>query len=318
MEFKDKEDKKKVIPLGAWLPWLPLLILGFMAVTRANGLGGGLVPLAFYLPVSFLLGAIVVFLYRKNKAAKNVAALILFGGPAFALMIEQTESRYRVSSAKAAQEMLREYCAEQAGSVVYRTAKDVEGVFQMEYREDYSLENASRDDVPDPWYQNSLNTLRSFGLGIFGGGYFFMEKRASLSQNDSTISRVFLAVPEDRRAELLELPGWQAITKLKRKAVQVESIRSKYGWRSKNLTTSKMRKYWITGGSIEIVDLKNEEVMAELTSFYLGKGGLTRADSWSLGERCKNAPRFTSFIREVLKPVGGLPSFSLTESLEAH
>lgn len=316
MDSEDKNEKREPLPLGAWLPWLPLLVLGFIAVTGASGLGGALVPLVVYLPVSFLLGAVVVFAYRKNVRAKNIAALILFGGPMIAIAVQQTELRHRVSSAKDAQEMLHEICAEQAGAVIYRTAKDVEGVLQMDYREDYSLIKASRDDVPDPWYQRSLNSFRPFGLDVLGGGYFYLERKMHSTFEDEATSITYLALAGDEGYELSQTNDRKTRRSLEKKSLLTKFSISRYGWQAKNLTTDSLRRYWISGGAIEIVDLEAEEVMARLTNFYQSKAIHTGRDSWEPGGRCKHVPHFASFIREVLQPVQGLPSQKLIESLE--
>lgn len=314
--MKKVEEPKEVFGFGlrelAWLPWLPLLFIGFLFVWRGEGYGGFIVPFFFYSLISFPIGVMVRRHYRNDKIGANIAAAILFGGPVLGVVAHLTEQAYWNYSYERSWNLLQEYCERDAKEVIHRTVTDVEGVLQMEPYTEYSLTEGGQYGVPDPWYQFSWQSMDYFMLGVFDGGYYFYEQKLDEGSVNGTYIRNFIRFREYAPKDMSELRGYEIGELEKRDSVVTSNVLSEYGWRSEDLTTDKMRRHWVGGGRIEIVELATQEVVAQLTNFYIARGARSWKKSWQIGGsgrgECRQVSSFTVFLRKVLNPINRIPS----------
>ena len=87
---------------------------------------------------------------------------------------------------------------------------------------------------------------------------------------------------------------------------------ARYAVTFENNVDSKLRRYWVAGATIRIIDCQTDEVIAEKTiyAFEKGLGGTGGARMpWAFAVRCANqefSDRYPiiSFLTKVVKPIG--------------
>lgn len=307
---------------GAWLPWLPLLWLGVNAVGLMQGFLDELLPLAIYVLISFPIGIAVCGYYRKDLLGFVLAASILFGGPALGLAYRNYESNRWADKQQISREHLAHYCKEYAGEKIYRKIADVEGVFHINPHIPYSIATGDQYDTPSPWIQTQQSRSE---YKIFEGGgktgYLFVEYHAQPGSTGPPYLRSLISYKNDLE-DLSGQPADRSKESLFYFSKQsVGSLESEYGWRVEDLTTTAMRDQWISGGTVQIVELASNELLAEHTGFYIGKGAFERGKSWAIAkypmtDMCMGSYQLESFIRKVLVPPKTLPSNERLDSLK--
>lgn len=305
---------------GGWMLWLPLMLLGFFAVWRGQGYGAPLLPLLIYLPLSFALGGLLRQRYRADTPTAVAIAVAFFGGPLFALQAHWLEARYWQYTGSNAAQQLQVYCGKHAEATVYETVADVAGLLQVGRHNAYSLARAGREDVPDPWYQWSWHQRKDRVLGVLGAGYFFVEEAAGAEGRQGSIRRRYVDFPPRVRARLPEMTEWRTHSSVQRRELDAGEAISRFGFRTTNLTTRDMRRHWISGGMVEVLDLDTGRVLGVLRSFYLGKGAYSFRPSWERAGagpaqgKCRGIPDLLDFLKTVLIPPRSIPT---TEQVEA-
>lgn len=305
---------------GAWLPWLLLHVLASRALLEIPE--GGLkllVPLVVYGVVSWILGLIVCLYLRKDLVSVGLAALFLFGGPFFSYAYLEVRAAQRHDDFLAATEMVERLCAEHGGKKIYRTVDNVEGVFQMRARNpSYKV---LRDPLmADPW-SRAVGDYDSLGqiLALEGKGYFFVEQQPEYGMPEGPpFYRTYLQYAEEKMARYSEQHPGRVRLFYDRHRVEVEQLKSRYGWITEDLTSEDMRELWVGGGRIKVVDLMNGDILGEYTGFFraAGPGGRNHWANYRNGVQCPYSPFLIGFLREVLKPVERIPSAKELDSFK--
>jgi hypothetical protein len=266
-----------------------------------------LIGFGLYAFLSIGLGTLfcIFFTWGFNSARlTGISALVFFGGPIFlglwtSYEAERDERRFKEDVA-----YVQELCAKYGGDKVYKTVDDVEGVFQINPQQPVSDELwGDPQGMPDPWGRAQLDSENpAIGLSAESKkGYWFLEQHIGMHRGP----------PYKRRFS----------TRSSDPGVSINALRSRYGYFIEDISTPEMRKRWIAGGRIKIIDLQTRELIAERTGYFRAIGSEALM-SWSgssayLTDRmCPNSSDLDRFLKLVLKPVQGLPTADQLKTLK--
>jgi hypothetical protein len=260
--------------------------------------------------LSWGLGAIVcgITLWMKKYKATKIAALVLFGLPIIGVGVDLVNQKRILNNFERAKEEVARLCAKDGGDKIYRTVENVQGVFQMRarppesYRKpDGTFYHAYSDqygmDDPYGWNQgDDSNMSRYVGLSsIFPNaplrgeqGYWFIEQQLGPgSPEGSGYKRSHWSVVknpiENQIASANGKPLYEVMELRK-----VNKLLSRYGYLTEDLSTKDMRDNWIGAGSIKIIDLQTNEVLAERKGYFRAAGDLLPrgAIRWTDYQKC--------------------------------
>jgi len=268
-----------------------------------------LISLGIYAFLSIGIGALLCILltwkFKKPRWA-GLVALVFFGGPVFLGLWTTYEAQRDERQFKEDVAYVKELCAKYGGDKIYRTVDNVEGVFQIKPKEPVT-DAMWRDQygMPDPW---SRVLLESENPAIAVGpksaeegadGYWFLEQNIGLREGPPYLRRFSTSRYES--------------------GIEVNKLRSRYGYLTEDISTSEMRSRWIAGGRVQIIDLQTKDVLAERTGYFRALGSKYR-DAWGgvmgTDHICPKTEHIGSFVRKVLKPTRGLPSQQQINSLK--
>ena len=293
------DDLGKLILLSYWGPMLLLMVFALWAVWK-------------WLPV--------------GKAAKAVAALaVLVAVPALFILPllqvvkadkkKEDEYQQRYQAAKA---VFDRQC-QTAGEKIYRTVDNVEGIMLLRVREKYT-DGKGRDPMWDDAAAKSgsyptdgegkhyINRFLQYSTGVEGGGLAFKE---NLLPNSKYLPRYrYVDVLQPDGQSVIRYRGdWNVSSKpLDEEANPKQPAR--YAFTYENNVDPELRKLWIAGTTLKVLDLKTGELLAEKTIYAfepkLGYGADFAARApWSRAVKCPDEgslqiSRF--FVERVLKP----------------
>ncbi len=274
-----------------------------------------LILLITYALLSGLIGLLVcTWLLWKSKRPFTavIAALVFFGGPPALYGYVYFRDKRAQTTYEEDVAYLKELCAAHAGDKIYRTVDDVQGVFQMKaYDPDPDFQWSDQHGMVEPWVVAHYGDQRSrpSHLGIRGNGYWFIEGQPGYGLGEGPpYTRHLLASTKDK----VENPNSDASIDaegfaLERQEVKVQTLKSRYGYTTEDLTTPDLRKRWIGGGKLTIIDLQTKEVIAEWTDYYRATGAQVKM-AWANGVSCRRGESILGFIRSVLRPPKALPT----------
>lgn len=281
-----------------------------------------LIGLGLYAFMSIGVGALLCILFTwkfKKPRWAGLAAFVFFGGPIFLGLWITYEAERDERQFKEDVAYVKELCAKYGGDKIYRTVDNVEGVFQVKARNpDGEAQWRDQFGMVEPWALAFGDRDHSpVGLGTRKGqGYWFVEQHPGFGKPPGppfrrrllTLTTTKIENPEPRAVVSAE--GFA----LDRKEINVTSLMSLYGYTTEDLTTPELRKRWISGGKLKIIDLQTNEVLAERTDFYRATGPSVKM-AWSAGIPCPAGPQrlatgadHDSFIMAVLRPPRALPT----------
>jgi hypothetical protein len=236
--------------------------------------------------------------FGARRLVVALSAVSLFIGCAARSGADSTEFKERQAKAQA---MFAQRC-KTAGEKIYRTVDNIEGVYLMKVRPD-TINYDNQFVLDDP-----------YGSDLGGKGYITTFIRGSYQANVKDIpkdgpprigySYVEALDPKDRQryryTGRIEEP-WQtdkSYLKGYMKFVLYKNIAPsdsapQYGVTYDDISTREEREYWIAGSSLKVIDLKNNEVIAErigyMMDFYQGSNKGGRAPwLWATAHACPN------------------------------
>jgi hypothetical protein len=274
-----------------------------------------LIPFFAYAVLSGVLGLLVCswLLWKsKRSSAATIAALVFWGGP----LVVYGYLHFKAVNAQTSYEedvaYMQELCAKYGGDKIYKTVDNVQGVFQIKaYNPDGDFQWADQYGMVEPWALAHYVDQRSrpSHLGIRGNGYWFIEGQPGYGIGEGPpYTRHLLASTKDK----VENPNSDAVINaesfaLERKELKVQTLKSRYGYTTEDLTTPELRKRWIGGGKLTVIDLQTKEVIAEWTDYYRATGAQVKM-AWVNGVSCRRGESIPGFIRSVLRPPKALPT----------
>lgn len=227
-------------------------------------------------------------IYKKDRIAWSICVGILFVLPFAALLKGNMDYKHFRAKYDTERQLFDEICEQEAGEIVRESASNVRGYASLVPAplKDYS----NRNQVA-PWVISHYEMENQmFNDSLVKQPYAFVEQRVTEHQfirNSRTDNANGIA-----RKNIVE---------------NMQELESAYGWRWRDLTTPNMREHWISGGRIEIVDLREDKVIAEAVTFYHSNPRSHRGQGW--GEfgamrlpRCPLGFSIGDFIEAVLVP----------------
>jgi len=217
----------------------------------------------------------------------------------------------RKKNSEEAYEYFKNKCESQAGEFIYRTVENVEGLYQMRLRDprDY-FDRMRYGDIPeDPYGHTNVEAQKPWVLFVKNpsGRYQFLETKKAPTMRGYKLNIDYLKFAKRPvftgqkfwRYELIDEPYTNSGSPMYRQAIQVDDLKSKYGFTWKEVRDEKDKEVGVWGGEISVVDLKNKEVIAIKRGFVLinkygGRSGICPKD--------KDDFFIYKFISKVLKP----------------
>jgi hypothetical protein len=271
------------------------------------------IALAIYAAVSVLLGLLacsMLFGRAKRPKAAALAAVMLFGGPLATYLHLSFQTNQGAMQFEEDVAYVNELCTKFGGDKIYKTVDNVAGVYQMNALNlDPDGQWASQEGVNEPWALAFGAAPDDAWLGVGGKGYWFVEQPGGARASPPYRRRVLAATGRmsiTKSADSLVSAGGVL---LGRKELRVAVLKSRYGYSTEDLTTPELRKRWIGGGRLKIIDLRTKETLAERVGYYRASGSQYRL-AWTAGVGCtRNKLTFLpAFIQSVLRPPDALPT----------
>lgn len=274
-------------------------------------MGYGLILPALY-TLSVLIGLVVcgALVWAKRERGAWIAAAIFFGGPFGLNLYLSLKADWDLDQFHKDVAYVKELCAKHGGDKIYRTVDNVEGVFQMKaLNPSQDFQWSDQYGMAEPWALAFEAYPDNGWLGVKGKGYWFIEQQPRFGSPPGPPFRRSLLVATPVIAPI-NMPDAVTSDKgiaLKRGDIQVQTLKSRYGYTTEDLTTPELRKRWIGGGKLKIIDLQTKEVLAERTGYYRATGPQVRM-AWAPGIPCPPGPSrlvdapTVGFILAVLRP----------------
>ncbi len=205
---------------------------------------------------------------------------------AFALSVAEHSQagespRERLAKAEA---MFQERC-KTAGEKIYRTVENVEGVFLLKLRpneinfdDQFLMDDPFGSDLGGDGYikkfllgRNAVGSITD--TNIVRNGYRFVE---AVNPKDGNRYRYSGSTREVSHISSILMGGDGKTTFLTRDFVLDKYLSPgespRYGVTYDDISTREDREYWIAGGSLKIVDLETNEVIAERIGYMMDRG----------------------------------------------
>ena len=261
--------------------------------------------------------------YPKPWWAKLLAAVVVSGGIVYPVLIRpvtahvdavrQQQEAYKARLADAM--TLFEQRCKTAGEKIHRTVENVEGVVWMKWRptetnygDQFKLDDPyGRDCVGKDCIERLLRVTAGAELNPEDAkrhrtGYRFVE---SIDPKDGRIYRYVgvmklgpswtpEGIEEHRRRTGQPVPRDSYLFTSERQPIEAYSAR--YGITWDDISTREDRERWIAGGSLKVIDLKSNEVVAERIGFMIDRGqgstaGFRSPWSFAVNDACPEFPQ---------------------------
>jgi hypothetical protein len=270
---------------------------------------GGLVAALGWL-YWIVAAGIVLLLWR---AGKTLARKLVFAGMAAALLaapliasqLQRIEAKNRLDRATAHFEMR----CKSAGEFVKRTVENVEGVVWMKWRDKRGVNDRfDQFKLFDPFGRDceQEGCIEQLLMLPDQGGRFGRE----VQQRRARYQWVEAVDPADGKiyrysGVMKPVPSWtpaaiEAHRKSTGKDIEdysywfktdrqlVERFEARYGITWDDISTTDDREHWIAGGSLKVIDLQTNEVIAERIGYMMDRGLGSQAGfriPWSLAQQ---------------------------------
>jgi hypothetical protein len=239
------------------------------------------------------------------KLSVAAAILAMFIVPAAQRAMQRQEQYNAAKATLDAAKAHFEMRCKSAGEKITRTVDNVEGIALLRLRPRV-FDDANQFTKDDPYGRSCgaedcvASYLVDERMVDSGGGSFSPSNRAVyrfVEADDPSTGQRQRYRKSSSQAPLEKQPAPES--------------KARYGVTWEDVSTQEDRQYWIAGGSIKVVDLQTNEVIAERIGFLLDSGqGSTAAfrSPWNWARSRGNAcpPRQghnLAFVEQVLKPI---------------
>ncbi|QAU34866.1 hypothetical protein [Janthinobacterium sp. 17J80-10] len=300
----------------------PLDLTPFGAVLQGIGI------LYWLLVIAALALVLIKVKGRLPKVLSVIAVLAIMIGPVALHVLkkheQQQQTKARLNAAMAHFQMR----CKKSGEKIEHTVENVDGVMWMKWREK-NFNQSDQFTLNDPYGQDCggedciLKLLRATdGLDLdpkrqepYHKGFSFIE---SVDPQDGQLYRYTLRLyrPHDRDAEWLET---LIRPELLKESIEKTSVR--YGITWDDISTREDREQWIAGGSLKVIDLQANKVIAERTGYMIDRGQGSKSgfrSPWPYAQQtaCPSFPEVgpfdprrrktgletLNFVQKILKP----------------
>lgn len=329
-ETKTSEDE--VVPdlwgplrMAAWLPWLPLFVIGIYLTTSVQGYYAEPIFFTLYALISWPIGIALCVKFREDHIGLALAFTILILGPMIGWWVREAKENLRIVQMAAAREKLEALCEEKAGTAVSRIVRNVEGIYRISSNLEASSASPERREVTGSWIDRQEREY-DLGFGMLFSqrvpGYYFVENLSKEDGNETTYLRTVTQHLTPLTSNISSYRQSDEKHQSFSKTVTTKALLSEYGWQMHDLTTMDMRASQISGGKIEIIHLQSGVPIASHIGFALdnpvsGNVFTSRSTNSSYMESCDQSLRITEFLLKILRPSKSAPTDTrLNELLE--
>ena len=273
--------------------WLPMFMSMAVAIVAAWFVGSHFKIKKVYKTIIALLAACAVSLFWIIPVEKVERQRIA--------QYNERKEKYQVAKA-----VFDEQC-KKAGEKIYRTVDNVDGVMLLKVRgeEDDEVNRTPWDLFADPmWERAAIASVESSN-----GGYI----ETFLQNGEKTTGKYpFIDVlnKDNSISRYLDYKGAGDINEERDGVIKNPSDPARYAVTYENDVNPELRKHWVAGITIKIIDRQTDELLAEKTifSFEPGLGSkATGRDPW-INSHVENCPELKdryptrTFTFQVLKP----------------
>ena len=313
----------------------PLDLTPFGVVLQGTGL-------LYWLLVLALLA--LVLWKAKGVLAKGMlatAVLVIMVGPVAVYVVQRSAEQQQAKKQLDAAMALFDMRCKSAGERISRTAANVEGVVWMKWRGDKTNDH-DQFKLDDPYgHDCSGEACIADLLRVSKGAELNPEEANRHSKGYRSVYATDATGQSRAYAGVIKLrPIWteEAIARQKArtgKGVEpsdheytierrpIEKLAGRYGVTWDDISTREDREHWIAGGSLKVVDLQTNEVIAERVGYMLDRGqgnvgGGRQPWAYAVQDACPEFARETNdsrrgrtrhetrdFVLKVLQPSQG-------------
>ena len=265
----------------------------------------------------------------SHRFRYSVLALLLLAVGAQGMAKKPTEKELFKERLAKAEAMFQERC-KTAGEKIYRTVDKVDGIFLLKLRPEGS-NHGNQFAMDDPYGSDSggESYIKTFFSGFYPIpwnpspvwhrrlGYLYVE--AIDPQNNKRYRYTGALREVDVKLSGLSGGGTVRQTRFVLDKFPAPGAPPRYGVTYDDISTHEEREYWIAGSSLKVVDLKNNEVIAERVGYMMDRRQGDRSGGrspWLLAARiaCPAFPadpgghplqvdQTREFVLRMLKPV---------------
>lgn len=228
--------------------------------------------------IGVLIATTLALWLPKTKQTKTIATMIIIGLSAILPLKgyqgyrkEQQEAQAYKARLEKAQVLYAERC-KTAGDKIYRTVENVEGVLLIKVRPD-EINLSNQYAMDDPFGADCHGIACVEGLLRISKGASSFPKGASI--RNGKFNWVEAVDTSDN-----QLYRYVGITKFhpngdpyfSTEKTKIERPMARFGITYDDISTREDREQWIAGGSLKVIDLTTQEIIAERTGFMMDIG----------------------------------------------
>lgn len=263
-----------------------------------------------------------------QKAICFLVVLLIFTGPAYLRTRESNKLTDQRSARYATAKALFDERCKTAGEKINRTFQNVDGVVWLRWRPaSLSREQFAQDDPygKDCSMEGCILQLLRGADDLSAGkepnslppsGYRFVETidpRDGVRYRYTGVVKSVRDVPKEEFSRHVQSTGTGAAPDgrfLALERVQIDRFSARFGLRWDDASTREDREHWIAGGSLKVIDLASDQVVAERIGYLIdtGQGSVSgHRDPWgwakSHGPRCPaNQEKAVNFVAKIVQP----------------
>lgn len=230
----------------------------------------------------------------RNKVLAALVVLVLFSvWPLMSLREDRQRHDEHLARLNASMALLQERC-KSAGEKISRTIENVDGVVWMKWRgektnqgdqfrldDPYGQDCGGEDCIAQLLRAEKGRELNPEEAKRHSKGYGFVE---TIDPRDGIRYRYTGVIKLSWSADELEAykkrtggspPAFSYTFSLNRESI--DRYTARYGITWDDISTSEDREHWIAGGSLKVVDLQTNEILAERVGYMMDRGQGGRA-----------------------------------------
>lgn len=208
-------------------------------------------------------------------------------------------------------EYFKALCEAEAGKFIYRTAENVEGVYQIRPLKNHQGNHVLQDKyVFESPYQQAIDNPLDPGFNLLNPGeYEFVETVIYEPRPKRTLKRSYTpsfleSAPDGTKYIRYEGEAYKDYKSVEK--IYVSELKSQYGYVWRGIKRHHDREHAIAGNELAIVDLKTNEILGLWRGFVQSGSSKSKKVWWISGAACPKIygekDMLDKFMLQVLKP----------------
>ena len=208
------------------------------------------------------------------KAVGLVAVCALFGLP---LLEGYVADQDRLVRNRMIAQRFERLCREKAGEKIYQVVENVDGFLILRPRKPTNHLEEYHDQywMGDPYGHSELEAENPEAMFLADRESYLSESQTirSIAGYDYIEIQVGEADSSKRfvRVDVISRHDQTIGNRLETKVVSLQTPQSRYAYDWEDISTTEDRKYWIAGGLMRVIDLRDHTVIAERIGYVLDR-----------------------------------------------